>query len=170
MANCLLLNSYHTFSPTLQEFNGEDPNSGSNSPPPDENLQIHPIFKEEFNPSAYDDSFEPYFASRCVWAASATPTPPPSPPQSPDVIWSAPNSGVRESDVGKKQRHKEKLKLAGLGNSDSSALTKGGDEADGSLPPPQDPLRQGTEVRTEVWQEEDLEMAERSSLSEFVIV
>ena len=86
------------------------------------------------------------------------------------MIWSAPNSSVRESDVGKKQRHKEKLKLAGLDDSDSSALTQSGDEADESSPPPQDPSRPGTEVGTEVWEEEDLEIAERSSLGEFVIV
>jgi hypothetical protein len=74
---------------------------------------------------------------------------------------------VRESDVGKKQRHKEKLKLAGLDDSDSSALTQSGDEAEESSPPPQDPSRPGTEVGTEVGDEEDVEMAERPSLGQF---
>ena len=66
----------------------------------------------------------------------------------------------RESEVGKKQRHKEKLKLAGLDDSDSSALTQSGDEMGESSPPPQDPS--GTEGGTEAG-DEDAEMAERSS-------
>ena len=69
---------------------------------------------------------------------------------------------MRGSEVGKKQRHKEKLKLAGLDDSDSSALTQSGDEAEESSPPPQDPSGPGTEVGTEAG-EEDAEMAERSS-------
>ena len=129
---------------------------------------MHPSFKEEFNPSAHDESYESYFAARRSRPASATPTPPLSPPQGPDGSGSAPNSGLRESDVGKKQRHKEKLKLAGLDDSDSSALTQSGDEAEESSPPPQDPSRPGTEVETEVGDGEDVEMAERSSLGEFV--
>jgi hypothetical protein len=64
--------------------------------------------------------------------------------------------------VGKKQRHKEKLKLAGLDDSDSSALTQSGDEMGESSPPPQDPSRPGTEGGTEAG-DEDAEMAERSS-------
>lgn len=126
---------------------------------------MHPSFKEEFNPSTHDESYESYFAARRVRPASATPTPPPSPPQGSDGVRSAPNSSVRESDVGKKQRHKEKLKLAGLDDSDSSALTQSGDEAEESSPPPSRP---GTEVGTEVEDEEDVGVAERSSLGEFV--
>jgi len=68
--------------------------------------------------------------------------------------------------VGKKQRHKEKLKLAGLDDSDSSALTQSGDEAGGSSPHPQGPSGQGTETGTEHG-EEDVEMGERSSPGEF---
>ena len=148
----------------LQEFNGDDPNSGSNSPYPDENFQIHPSFKEEFNPSAHDESYESYFAARRVRRASSTPTPSPSPPPGPSGAGSAPNSSVREGDVGKKQRHKEKLKLAGLDDSDSSALTQSGDEAEESLPSPQDQSRPGTEAGTEVG--EDVAMAGRSSPGE----
>jgi hypothetical protein len=66
--------------------------------------------------------------------------------------------------VGKKQRHKEKLKLAGLDDSDSSALTQSGDEVEESSPPLQDPPKPGTEGDTEVG--EDVEMAERSSPGE----
>ena len=77
-----------------------------------------------------------------------------------------PNSSVRGSDAGKKQRHKEKLKLAGLDDSDSSALTQSGDEVEESSPPPQDPPGPGTEVGTEPGEEEDVEMAERSSPGE----
>jgi hypothetical protein len=64
--------------------------------------------------------------------------------------------------VGKKHRHKEKLKLARLDDSDSSALTQSGDEMGESSPPPQDPSRPGMEGRTEAG-DEDAEMAERSS-------
>lgn len=64
--------------------------------------------------------------------------------------------------MGKKQRHKEKLKLAGL-DSDSSALTQSGDEERVSSPPPQGPSGPGTEVGTEAGEEGDVEMAERSS-------
>lgn len=152
-----------------QEFNGEDPNSGSNTPSPDENLQIHPSFKEEFNLFSHDESYESYFAARRVRPASATPTPPPSPRQGPDGTGSAPNSSIRESEVGKKQRHKEKLKLAGLDDSDSSALTQSGDEVEESSPVPQDPSRPGTEVGTEVGEGEDMEVAEHSSLGKFNI-
>ena len=67
--------------------------------------------------------------------------------------------------MGKKQRHKEKLKLAGLDDSDSSALTQSGDEAEESLPSPQDQSRPGTEAGTEVG--EDVAMAGRSSPGEF---
>ena len=70
---------------------------------------------------------------------------------------------MRGSEVGKKQRHKEKLKLAGLYDSDSSALTQSGDEVEESSPPPQDPSGPGTEVGTEAGEEGDAEMAERSS-------
>lgn len=62
----------------------------------------------------------------------------------------------------------DKLKLAGLYDSDSSALTQSGDEVEESSPPPQDPSRPGTEVETEVGEEEDMEVAERSSLGECV--
>ena len=71
--------------------------------------------------------------------------------------------------MGKKQRHKEKLKLAGLDDSDSSALTQSGDEAGDSSPPPQGPSGPGTEAGTEHG-EEDVEMAERSSPGEFLHV
>ena len=67
--------------------------------------------------------------------------------------------------MGKKQRHKEKLKLAGLDDSDSSALTQSGDEAGDSSPPPQGPSGPGTEAGTEPG-EEDVERAERSSPGE----
>jgi hypothetical protein len=53
--------------------------------------------------------------------------------------------------------------MAGLDDSDSSALTQSGDEAEESSPPPQDPSRQGTEVGTEAGEEENAEMAERPS-------
>ncbi|KAF9644333.1 hypothetical protein BDM02DRAFT_3181585 [Thelephora ganbajun] len=145
------------------ESTGEDPNSGTNSPSPDENLAVHPSFKEEFNPCAHDESYEAYFAVRRVRPASATPTPPSSPPPGPIGTGSAPSSSVRGSDVGKKQRHKEKLKLAGLDDSDSSALTQSGDEVGESSPPPHGPSGPGTEVGTEAGEVEDTEMAERSS-------
>ena len=61
-------------------FIGEDPNSGSNSPSPDENLATHPSFKEEFNPSAHDESLESYFALRRFRPAPDPPTSLPSPP------------------------------------------------------------------------------------------
>ena len=77
---------------------------------------------------------------------------------------------MRGSEVGKKQRHKEKLKLAGLDDSDSSALTQSGDEAEGSSPPPQDPSGPGTEVGTEAGEEGDVEMVERSSPGEFYLL
>jgi hypothetical protein len=160
----------HTFR-APQEFINEDPNSGSNSPSPDENLATHPSFKSEFNPSAHDESFESYFALRRLRPASATPTPPSSPGPAPAGTGSAPNSSVREreSEVGKKQRHKEKLKLAGLDDSDSSALTQSGDEMGESSPPPQDPSRPGTEGGTEAG-DEDAEMAERSSPGPFFTI
>ena len=100
-----------------QEFINKDPSSGSNSPSPDENLATHPSFKNQFNPSAPDESFESYFALQLL--ASVTPTPPSSPEPAPARTGSAPNSSARESGVGKKQRHNEKLKLAG--SDDSSA-------------------------------------------------
>ena len=53
--------------------------------------------------------------------------------------------------------------MAGLDDSDSSALTQSGDEVEESSPPPQDPSGPGTEVGTEVGDEEDADMAERSS-------
>ena len=53
--------------------------------------------------------------------------------------------------------------MAGLDDSDSSALTQSGDEVEESSPPPQDPSRPGTEVGTEVGDEEDADMADRSS-------
>ena len=150
----------------LQEFIGEDPNSGSNSPSPGENLATHPSFKEEFNPSAHDESCESYFAARRVRHASGTPTPEPSPAPAPIGTGSAPNSSVKGSEIGKKQRHNEKLKLAGLYDSDSSALTQSGDEAGNSSPPPHGPSGPGTEVGTEAGEEEDVEMVERSSPGE----
>jgi hypothetical protein len=64
-----------------------------------------------------------------------------------------------------KRRHKEKLKLAGLDDSDSSALTQSGDEMGGSSPPPQDLSRPDTEAGTEVG-EEDAKMAEHLSPGE----
>ena len=128
---------------------------------------MHPGFKEEFNPSAHDESFESYFAARRVRPSSSTPTPTPSPPPAPTVIVSAPNSSVRGSDVGKKQKHKEKLKFAGLDDSDGSALTQSGDEGGDSSPPPQIPSGPGTEVGTEAGEEEEVEMAERSSPGEY---
>ena len=146
---------------------GEDPNSGSNSPSPDANLARHPIFKEEFNPSAHDESLESYFAARRVRPAHSTPTASPSPVPPSTGPGSAPNSSVKASEAGKKQRHKEKLKLAWLVESDGSALTQSGDEAEGSSPPPQDRSGPGTEVGTEVGEEGDVEMAERSSPGEF---
>ena len=146
---------------------GEDPNSGSNSPSPDANLARHPVFKEEFNPSTHDESLESYFAARRVRPAHSTPTPSPSPVLIPTGPGSAPNSSVNASEVGKKQRHKERLKLAGLDDSDGSALTQSGDEAEGSSPHPQDRSGPGTEVGTEVGEEGDVEMAERSSPGEF---
>ena len=63
--------------------------------------------------------------------------------------------------MGKKQRYKEKLKLAGLDDSDSSAFTQSRDEAGESSPPPQGPPGLGTEAGAEPG-EEDVEMAERS--------
>ena len=75
-----------------------------------------------------------------------------------------PNSSVRESGVEKRQRHKEKLKLAGLDEGDGSALTQSGDEVEKSSPPPHDQSIPGTEAGTEVG--ENVEMAERSSPSE----
>ena len=69
---------------------------------------------------------------------------------------------MRGSEVGKKQGRKEKLKFAGLDDSDSSALTQSGDEAEESSPP-HDPSGLGTEVGTEAGEDEDAEMAERSS-------
>jgi len=128
---------------------------------------VHPGFKEEFNPSAHDESFESYFAARRVRPSSSTPTPTPSPPPAPTVTVSAPNSSVRGSDVGKKQKHKEKLKFAGLDDSDGSALTQSGDEGGDSSPPPQIPSGPGTEVGTEAGEEEEVEMAERSSPGEY---
>ena len=74
---------------------------------------------------------------------------------------------MRGSEVGKKQKHKERLKLAGLDDSDSSALTQSGDEAGESSPPPQGPSGPETEVGTEAGEEGDVEMAERSSPGEF---
>ena len=70
---------------------------------------------------------------------------------------------MRGSEVGKKQRHKEKLKFAGLDDSDSSALTQSGDEAEESSPAPHDPSGPGTEVGTEAGEDEGAKMAERSS-------
>ena len=146
---------------------GEDPNSGSNSPSPDANLARHPTFKEEFNPSVHDESLESYFAARRVRPPHGTPTPSPSPPLVPTGPGSAPSSSVKGSEVGKKQRHKERLKFAGLDDSDGSALTQSGDEAEESSPPPQDRSGPATEVGTEAGEEEDVEMAERSSPGEF---
>jgi len=151
----------------LQEFIGEDPNSGSNSPSPGENLATHPSFREEFNPSTHDESYESYFATRRVRQASGTPTPEPSPVPAPIGAGSAQNSSIRGSEIGKKQRHNEKLKLAGLYDSDSSALTQSGDEAGDGSPPPQGPSGPATEIGTEAGEEEDVEMAERSSPGEF---
>ena len=74
---------------------------------------------------------------------------------------------MRGSEVGKKQKHKERLKLAGLDDSDSSALTQSGDEAGESSPPPQGPSGPETEVGTEAGEEGDVEMTERSSPGEF---
>ena len=52
-------------------------------------------------------------------------------PRSSNVVTvttgSAPDSSV--SEVGKKQKHKERLKLVGLDDNDSCALTQSGDEA-----------------------------------------
>lgn len=119
------------------------------------------IFKEEFNPSARVE-LELWIAPRRLRPSGDPPTPSLSPPLAPVGTGSAPNSSVRGSEVGKKQRHKEKLKLAGLDDSDSSALTQSGDEAGESSPPPQGPSGPGTDVGTEAG-EEDVEMAERSS-------
>ena len=69
---------------------------------------------------------------------------------------------MRGSEVGKKQGRKEKLKFAGLDDSDSSALTQSGDEAEESSPP-HDPSGLGTEDGTEAGEDENAEMAERSS-------
>ncbi|KAF9781544.1 hypothetical protein BJ322DRAFT_1220394 [Thelephora terrestris] len=142
---------WHASRVGVVKLNGNDPNSGSNSPSSDENLQVHPSFKEVSNPpSAQEKSYDSYFAFRRVRSASATPAPSPSPPPGPTRTGSAPDSSIRGSDVGKKQRHKEKLKLAGLDDSDSSALTQSGDEAEESSPPLQDQLKPGTEGDTEV--------------------
>ena len=60
--------------------------------------------------------------------------------------------------------------MAGLDDSDSSALTQSGDEAGDSSPPPQGPSGPGTEVGTEAGEEEDAEMAGRSSPGEFYLL
>ena len=122
----------------------------------------HPSFKEEFNPSVHLE-LESIISPRRGRSPGDPPTPSPSPPLAPVGTGSAPNSSVRGSDVGKKQRHKEKLKSAGLDNSDSSSLTESGDEMGASSPPPQGPSGPGTEVGTEAGEEGDVEMAERSS-------
>ena len=80
-------------------------------------------------------------------APYSTPTLSSSPQPGPTVTGSVLNSSVRGSEVGKKQRHKEKLKFAGLDDSDGSALTQSGDEAEESSPP-RDPSGLGTEVGT----------------------
>ena len=75
--------------------------------------------------------------SRIIFRRSRRPTPPHiTPTASPSPVpvstgpGSAPNSSVKASEVGKKQKHKERLKFAGLAESDGSAFTQSGDEAE----------------------------------------
>ena len=94
-------------------------------PSPEADFARHPIFKEEFNPSTHE-FLESYFAARRV-------RPLPISPQSITVTCTglhrsrgAPNSSVKASEVGKKQRNKERFRFAGLADVMAALSLKAG--------------------------------------------
>lgn len=125
------------------------------SPSPEDNLAIHPYFREEFS-LPNDEAIENMISQRRMRSSVSLPSSSP-----------APQSPVTEKTARSTKKGKTKSTLAGLvgGESDSSALTQeSGDESIVSPPARMGSVATGTDAGTEYAEDEEQDAETPGSL------
>lgn len=119
------------------------------SPSPEDNLSIHPYFREEYS-LPHDETIESIISQRRMRATASLPSSSPAPPPL-----------VHEKTGRSTKKGKYKSNMAGLigGDSDSSALTQ--ESGDESVSPParMGSVATGTDAGTEYAEEEEADVA-----------